>query len=477
MVPRPTHRWTSSHHEAALDVYQRDTIVALATPRGRGAIAIVRITGVGAFAIADGLFVPARGRTPRPWSLCRGTVHDPTTKETIDDVLTVRMPGPATYTGEDVVELHTHGSPVVVERVLSIAMQLGARAAERGEFTRRAVLNGKLDLAQAEAVMELIDAPVVSAARAAWARLQGALGSRLDAIREAMLDVLADLEASVDFSDEDLPVAGNIARVDRLLWASERIDELLATYALARRERDGWRVAFTGRPNAGKSSLVNRLLGYGRMIVSPEPGTTRDCVEELVDLDGYAFLLTDTAGLRVTESTAESAAVERARLAATDADIVIAVVDGSAPLCAQDREWVDTLKGRRSITVVNKVDLPDRLATGRALLADGGRPPIDVSALTGEGCGRITEALRELVLAERGGDEHPIGIARERHRDALSRSSEHLAEAIALLRQDAGVELVAIELRDALVRLGGITETPDNEEVLDRIFETFCVGK
>ncbi|RMF22057.1 MAG: tRNA uridine-5-carboxymethylaminomethyl(34) synthesis GTPase MnmE, partial [Deltaproteobacteria bacterium] len=251
-------------------MYRRDTIVACATPPGRGGVAIVRLSGDQARAIAEDLFRPSRARSWSPRRLIHGAVRDPDRGRTIDEGLLAWMPGPHSFTGEDVVELQVHGSPLVVERIIAAAVRLGARPAERGEFTRRAVLNGRLDLLQAEAVADLIDARVEAGADAAWAQLQGALSQRLGRIREGIVDVLAEVEANVDFSDEELPGEEIDVRMDRVAASIKEIESLLGGFAAARRLRDGYSVVFVGRPNAGKSSLVNALLGTGRMIVSHE---------------------------------------------------------------------------------------------------------------------------------------------------------------------------------------------------------------
>jgi len=459
-------------------LYRADTIVACATPPGRGAIAVVRVSGPLALTLAGRLF-RSHAASPAPARhLEHGAFLAAAGGEPIDDVLLVRMPAPRSYTGEDVVEIHCHGSPVVVELVVAAAIGAGARAAERGEFTRRAVLNGRIDLAQAEAVADLIDARVEGGARAAWGQLQGALSQRLGELRGALVEVLSDVEANVDFSDEELPEESVAARTGLLSSVTASIDEMLAAFPAARRQREGYRTVFVGRPNVGKSSLVNALLGHGRMIVSDEPGTTRDSVEEVVDLGGAAFVLTDTAGLRRTPGAAERAAVARSREKIHEADILVTVLDGSTGLDAHDRQLLESTAGRVRVVVVNKSDLPDAMCTDdRSALDEDHDAPVRASALTGEGCAELVAALKRRASTELGGDAQPVGISRVRHRAALEATRAALGRAGRLVADGDDAALAALELRTALTELASITDPVDNEDVLDRIFSTFCIGK
>jgi tRNA modification GTPase len=447
-------------------MYRADTIVACATPGGRGAIAIVRCSGADALAVSERVFHPRSGVPLEPWRMRLGTVVAGDGTTPIDEALGVYFPCPASFTGEDTFEIHCHGSPVVVEQVVASAIAAGARAAEPGEFTRRAVLNGKLDLLQAEAVADLIDARMAAGASAAWRQLQGALSSELAEARAALLAVLADIEAGVDFTDDELPDPDFSRRLDGITGVSTRLTALLDGFAASRRQRDGVRVVFTGRPNAGKSSLVNRLLGSGRMIVSDEPGTTRDVVEEAIDLGGIAFVLTDTAGIRDAEGAAETAAVERARESADAADLRVLVIDSSDP-----PSWDAALDGD-TIVVLNKQDLG---AVVSARDFQGAAAVVETSARTGDGCAVLTEAL--VAEARRRLEAHPVGISRVRHRAALERTVEALDRARSLAGSEDSCELAAMELRTALAELAAISEASDNEDVLDLIFSEFCIGK
>ena len=462
-------------------MYRRDTIVARATPPGRGAVAIIRLSGDDAFSILDRMFAPGhldRERAAPGWRLHHGVVKTDVAGDIIDEVLAVRMPGPASYTGEDVAEIQCHGSPLVCERIVRAAIILGARAADRGEFTRRAVLNGRMDLIQAEAVADLIDARMEAGARAAWDQLQGALSQKLTDLRAGIVELLADLEAAIDFADEDLPAgdtAGRLSVLDRL---AAQIDELLRGFPVARRRREGYSTVFTGRPNVGKSSLVNALLGYQRMIVSDEPGTTRDSVEEEVDLGAMAFVLTDTAGLRPAPGAAEAAAVARARTAAVDADILVATLDGSMPLTAAERDMLDTARDRCAVVVVNKKDLPAGLSSAdRAHLDRLGAPVIEVCALSGAGVADLGSALRRVAERDLAHGEQTAAISRVRHRSCLERAAAALQAGREIVSVDGPPELASVELRAAAGELAAITHPLDNEEILDQVFSTFCIGK
>lgn len=458
-------------------MYRADTIVACATPLGRGAVSIVRVSGIDAFAVADAVARARATESPVPWKLHLSVVVDPNGRP-IDDALVVRMPAPRTYTGEDVVEIQSHGSPVIVESIVHACIAAGARAAERGEFSRRAVLNGRMDLAQAEAVADLIDARATAGAWSAWNQLQGALSDRLSTIRSAIVDVLADVEANVDFTDEELPSENIPARVETIDRARADIDALLATFEVGRRQREGVRIVTLGPPNAGKSSLVNALLGEERMIVSDEPGTTRDSVHETVDVFGLALVLTDTAGLRETPSKAETAAVARSHSEAAAADLVLLVLDGSRAFTVDERDVLERVRSYRGLVAVSKDDLPivwDDAAD--EAVASLGWPVVSTSSVTGSGCERLRELLREFASTAEAQLSEPVVLGRVRHRTGLEHTRGRLEAATELLRDERSSELAALELRGAVDALSGVTDPLGNEEVLDRVFAEFCIGK
>lgn len=455
-------------------MYRADTIVACATPAGRGAIAIVRCSGRDALAVSEAVFRPRTAGRCEPWKLRLGTVIAADGVTPVDEALGVFFPRSHSFTGEDTFEIHCHGSPVVVEQVLESAIAAGARSAERGEFTRRAVLNGKLDLLQAEAIADLVDAKMAAGARAAWNQLQGALSEEFAQLRAQLVAVLAEIEAEVDFTDDELPETDFSLRRSAIAAVEKRVEAMLGGFAAARRRREGIRVVFTGRPNAGKSSLINRLLGSARLIVSDEPGTTRDVVEETVDLGGVAFVLTDTAGIRDAEGRAESEAVRRAIESVEDADLCVLVLDAAQPF---DPEQAAAAAERAADTIVvwNKTDLGVPVPEALRALAGQRAAVLTTSARTGEGCSDLAAALAD--AARERMEAEPAGISRVRHRAALERTIVPLRRAAELAESESTCELAAAELRSALVELASLGAPVENEEVLDRIFSEFCIGK
>ena len=428
------------------------------------------------------MFTPSRERrgvaSAEAWRFRHGTLRGDRNGDVLDEVLVVTMPGPSTYTGEDVVEIHCHGSPLICDRIIAAVLSHGARPAERGEFTRRAYLNGRVDLVQAEAVADLIDARMERGALVAWEQLQGALSSRLETARQQIIDLLAELEACVDFSDEELPTEKPEFRLAALGSVESDIRKMLSGFAVARRWRDGYRTVFCGRPNVGKSSLVNALLGSARMIVTDEPGTTRDSVEELIELDGTAFVLTDTAGVREAPGRAEEAAVERARVAADEADILVLVIDGSRPIGPDEREWVRETESRCAFIAVNKSDLPAGLSEDdRHLLRSCRRPVLELSAMAGTGLAELGEHLKSCVRSELEETSQPVGVSSARHRAALERCLTAIDRARQLQLESGPPELTSLELRAAVSELAAITNPLDNEEILDEVFRSFCIGK
>jgi len=463
-------------------LYKTDTIAACATAAGTAAIAVVRVSGTLVPAIAAAVFRPASDRPLQPWKLSHGTAVDPGSGRPIDEVLCVVMPGPRSFTGEDCLEIQCHGSPVVVEKIMGAVHAAGARPADRGEFTRRAVLNGRMDLSQAEALIDLINAPAGQAAEAAWEQLQGGLSARLASLREQLCGLLAAAEADVDFSEDEIGEPDPEASLQALAGLQSEVASLLDSFTLGRRLREGCRLVLYGLPNAGKSSLFNALLGHGRVLVSSEAGTTRDCVQETVELAGLALVMTDTAGLGeylvgdtgMNMTDLDRAATERSRQAMKEADLRVLVVDGSRP---ELLEANIELAAGADLLLLNKLDLGCSLDSARLSQAADGAPVLGVSALSGEGCEQLAETVRDKLNSVLGEPGQPAFMGRERHRVSLEKAALALQQASGLLRDRAGSELLAFELRQGLEGLSALTEVLDNEEILDVIFSEFCVGK
>lgn len=460
-------------------MYEPDTIVAPATAPGMGAVAIVRLSGPRAAAIGRRLWHPMRAGSPTPRRLHLGEIRDPISGAPLDRAMAVFMSAPHTLTGEEICELHCHGGPFIVRRIIGLALAEGARMAQPGEFSRRAFLNGRLDLTAAEAIADLVAAQSDAALGQALAQLNGALRRRIEGLRSQLISIRAHLEAEIDFSDEDLalPSRAALARATDALRAD--VAELHDSFSRGRLLRDGARAAIIGRPNSGKSSVLNLLLGVERAIVTAIAGTTRDLIEDTLSLDPYALVIVDTAGLRHGADEVERIGIERARAQARDADLLIAVFDASAPLGSEDQEVIDLCRGRRGIALLNKCDLPPLLAASDLAECGLTMPAMAISALRGEGAGMLRDRLRDAVAAlqDGGGSPGRIAISRERHRQALAHALEALATARDNLRAGLPLEIVAVDLTQASDALGTICGEVGSEDVLDAIFREFCIGK
>jgi tRNA modification GTPase len=447
----------------------RDTIAALATPAGTAALAVLRASGPETARLAREIF---RGNSPP--RLARHADYRDRSGLLLDDVLFIFFAGPRSYTGEDSLEISCHGNPFIAQKILEDLFARGCRAAEPGEFTQRAFLNGRLDLSQAEAVMDLIHARSERALAAANHQLRGSLGRRLDGLTERLLDVLARVEAYIDFPDEDLPPEDR-ALVERQLAEILRdTDRLLATSHYGELLRDGIKTVILGAPNAGKSSLLNRLVGRERALVSPEPGTTRDFIEERVLLGPHGLRLIDTAGLNPSPAPLEKMGIEKTLERAGEADLFLLVFDATQPAPALPPGLLARIKIIPTLVVFNKIDL----ATGGIVPAPpAGLPAVQVSALTGRGLDELIASVARLAetFGQESGEERVAINAR--HADALARAREGLRAALAKLAGREAVELLASDLRVALDAFGEISGKIDHERVLDRLFATFCIGK
>lgn len=456
-----------------------DTIAAIATPPGEGGIGIVRISGPEALDIGGKVFRAKRGKPLKETESHRlrlGLAIDPESGEVLDEVLAAVMRAPRSYTAEDVVELHCHGGPLACARVLEAVLKAGARLAEPGEFTRRAFLNGRLDLAQAEAIINIIRARSRLGLAAAVAQLEGELSRRIKALKDEITGVLAAVEASLDFPEEVGEVSP--AEKERLARVKEGILKLLGTWEEGKILSQGIKIALVGRPNVGKSSLLNALLREERAIVSDIPGTTRDTISEALQLGGFPCQLVDTAGLRKAADGLERLGIARSRAAVAAADLILLVIDLKSGVTPEDEEIAGELGNKPVIIVGNKADAVDRVdREGLARLA-AGRPWVVVSAKSGEGLEDLRRAVRDLVLAGRAfrQSEEPL-LLRERHRAALDRALRSLEEALKAWEESLPLDLVSIDLYAAWQALGEITGETAREDLLDRVFSEFCLGK
>jgi tRNA modification GTPase len=451
-----------------------DTIAAISTPLGVGGVGIVRLSGPRALEIARALYRTAQGRQRRAWQpnrLYYGKVRDPANDQVIDEVLASYMRAPHSFTRQDVVEINAHGGPVPLREVLRLCLEGGARLAHEGEFTLRAFLSGRIDLAQAEAVLDAIQSKSAAALRVAVNQLSGRLSSRVRSLRQELLGVLAYLEASIDFSEDDIPprdVQPELADV------SAGLAQLISEADSGMVYRQGVRTAIVGRPNVGKSSLLNALLRTDRAIVTPLPGTTRDTLEETLTLQGVPFVLVDTAGINESADLVERLGVERSRRSLDEADLVLLVVDGSAPCTARDRDVAALIGERAALLVVNKSDLPPREAFPELIPAS---PRVHLSAKTGAGLPTLEATMLSMALDGRLQTSVAPLTANPRHRAAFQRAQQHVAAALSAAAQSVYGDLMAIDVTEAVVALGEITGETASEDLIATIFGQFCVGK
>jgi tRNA modification GTPase len=451
-----------------------DTIAAIATAPGAAGVCIIRVSGPRAFDVADLVF-RCSGKPPSQRDA--GTfVHGNVVQgpEIIDDALLLVMRAPHSYTGEDVVEIQGHGGPVVAKRILRAALDTGARMAEPGEFTKRAFLNGRMDLVQAEAVLDLIQARSDRAASAAAEQLQGSLSKKFNALYDEILGVTANIEATLDFPEDELPPAVMPELTAKLGAAHAGLNELIATWGEGHLLREGALVVISGRPNVGKSTLLNTLLGTDRAIVSPIPGTTRDVLEEGFILDGFLVRLIDTAGLRETDCEIEQEGIRRTHGQIKKADVQLYMIDASAGPNDEDQATMSRLDANASIVVLNKID-----AVPQASLAAQGHTVVRTSLKSGAG----VDELKRVLIAKLGGghknaaEQH--AVISERHRKLLLDARAELDIALDLMQsgRDDGVPLASARLRSALELLGLVTGRVYQDELLDSIFSRFCIGK
>ena len=457
-----------------------DTIAALATPPGEGGIHIIRISGKDAPGIASALF-QAKGEVNvadmEAHRVYYGNAVDPATGQAVDEALLIRFRAPHSYTGEDVFEIHGHGGAYVSSKILQLVIDQGARPAEAGEFTRRAFLNGRLDLSQAEAVADVIHAASDKALAAALQQLKGQLSEKLKALYDALVQVLAQLEAAIDFPEEGLAFQQKQQLDQRVQNVTAEMGKLVDSYRQGKIYREGLRVAIVGKPNVGKSSLLNALLQEDRAIVTPHPGTTRDTLEERVRIRDIHITIVDTAGLRHRPGEIEQHGIERTRHALAQADLALVIFDRSQALDDNDAMLIQEVNEQPKLVLLNKSDLPVKVDKYSILNKLGEGPaPLELSATEGKGLDGLHEALYQTAMAGQtsGG---AVVITRERHRSALAGARDALGRVSQSLQQDLSEDLIAVDLNDALEHLGGILGKTFVDDLLDQIFNDFCIGK
>ena len=455
-----------------------DTITAIATPPGEGGIGIIRISGKNALAIAHQLFHPATGTLQElaAQKVLFGEIHDPETGHCVDQVLLTFFKAPKSYTAEDVIEISAHGGTWIVSRVLELVLGQGARLAEPGEFTRRAFVNGRLDLIQAEAVVDVIDSASNKALSSAISQLKGGLSRRLNTLHENLLNAQAQLEASIDFTEDGLTFQSREDTQKQIQEVETDLRNLVHSFRQGRIYREGMRVTLIGKPNVGKSSLLNALLQEDRAIVTPHAGTTRDTLEERARIKDIHIIITDSAGLRDNPDIIEEEGIERTRAALEKSDLAIVVFDPSKPLDDNDQLLMNEVAGKPRLVLLNKSDLQASWPPSEIKTFLAGELPISLSAKTLEGFDSLKEALHQKALGGERTSESLV-ITRERHRDHLQQAAKALQQARESLIDGLSEELIAVDVTLAMEHLGAVLGKTFEEDLLDKIFGQFCIGK
>jgi tRNA modification GTPase len=458
--------------------YLDDTIAAISTPVGQGGIGIVRLSGPDAAAIADRIFRSKNNEKPSRASshkMLYGHIVDPADGHIVDEVLLAIMHAPNSYTREDVVEINCHGSIVSARQILEITLRQGGRIAEPGEFTKRAFLHGRIDLSQAEAVLDVIHAKTEESMRIAGEQLRGGLKEKIAAIREQLMEITAFVEVHIDFPEDEIEAMSKKEITKNISDTSAEIRRLSATFNEARFFREGLSIAIVGRPNVGKSSLLNALLQKDRAIVTNLPGTTRDLIEDYLNINGLPIRIMDTAGIRSSDEIIEQEGIRRSMQAIEHADFIVAMFDGSELFGQEDQDLLNIIRDKKAVMVINKADLPQKISLEHS--AAEGKQSVCISAVTGEGIEKLKSVIFESNLHGWEGEREGVVVTNIRHKAALDSAAESLNRAGDLLSGNNPLELFSIEMRGSLDSIGEITGTITTDEILQKIFSSFCIGK
>lgn len=462
----------------SMGIIRDDTIAAIATPIGIGGIGIIKISGPKAIEIATQIFRPRHSSPPfKSHYLYYGEVFDPHQGHTIDEVLLSFMAKPRSYTREDVVEINCHGGYLALQEILGLAVKAGARLAEPGEFTKRAFIHGRIDLTQAEAVIDLIESKTDLSLTFASSQLKGAFSQETNTLKGELLEMLSMLEASIDFPEEDLEILSPPQLADQTDHLISRIEKLLNTYTEGRLYREGVSTIIAGKPNVGKSSLFNALLGEERTIVTPVPGTTRDFIEEIINIKGIPLKIIDTAGLRDPADSIEEVGVRTTKDKLDQADLILLVVDRSLALDEQDEVLLSTLKGKKVVVVLNKMDLPGKVLLDTIQKWFPASLVVPISALYKTGMEELKDVVSSLLIAHERSLPSCLLISNLRHKLALEKTLSFIQCARESLQKNIPPEFTASDLQTALHYLDEITGHTTSEEILDQIFSRFCIGK
>jgi len=461
-------------------VFKEETISGIATASGEGGIGIIRVSGTVAIDIIDAIFKGIKGKKAvdiESQHVAYGHILDPENGKTVDEVLVLIMRGPRSYTREDVVEIHCHGGIVPLKRILELTLRYGARLAEPGEFTKRAFLNGRLDLSQAEAVIDIIRAKTDASLRMALGHLAGTLSDKISGMRHTILGMIANLEATIDFPEEDIEelTAQDVKNTVEILLAEMK--DLLATKETGRILREGLETVIIGKPNVGKSSLLNALLKEKRAIVTDVPGTTRDIIEEFVNIRGVPLKIVDTAGIRETADIVEQLGVEKTREFIATADLILLLLDASVPLSVEDREILQLLSGKEAVVLVNKSDLPTQLDLDEVYTYVSDRKVLKISVAEGSGLLELEQVIVDMVYSGKVEQKEGAFINNLRQANLLEQAKDHLDAVLLTIGEAMPPDCIVVDLRDAWDKLGEITGDTVGEDIIHEIFSQFCIGK
>ena len=455
-----------------------DTIAAVATAYGEGGIGIIRISGEEALPILQEIF-EFNGDTDTFTSrrMTYGKIIDKEKNQIIDEVLAVYMKGPKTYTAEDVVEINCHGSMVSLRKTLALVLRKGARLAEPGEFTKRAFLNGRLDLSQAEAVIDMIRAKTDKSFDVAVSQLEGRLSLKVEEIRQKLLDLLVDITVNIDYPDEDIEEMTYEKLEESIVETQDMIEKLLATSSTGRMIREGIKIAIVGKPNVGKSSLMNGLLKETRAIVTDIPGTTRDTIEEVLSIRNIPVYLVDTAGIRETSDKVEKMGIEKSKEAFNQADFILFLLDGSRPLEEEDLQIMEFLKERKSLVLINKRDLGEAISIEEISAKLPASQVIEASLLKGQGITEIEDAVEDLVYGGEIVQKESMMVNNVRHIELLQQAVKSLTDALHMSERREALDFIEVDVKNAYERLGEIIGETVSDDIINEVFARFCLGK
>lgn len=454
-----------------------DTIAAVATAYGEGGIGIIRISGEDASKIITGIFVPAGAKQLENRKLTYGHIVDPDTDKKIDEVLVALMKAPHTYTREDVVEINCHGSVIALRNTLALVLRHGARTAEPGEFTKRAFLNGRLDLTEAEAVIDLIKAKTDKGFNLSMEQLEGALSGRISEIRRCLLDLLTEVAVNIDYPDEDIEELTYEKLRKSISSINDMIEKLLCTADSGRIIREGLNVTIAGKPNVGKSSLMNAILKESRAIVTEIPGTTRDTIEEMISIKNIPVKLTDTAGIRETRDVIEKIGIEKSKEAFNNADLIIFILDGSRALDEEDMEIVDVIGSRNAIVLINKSDLGMEIKRNDIIKMLPESKVIETSVINNDGVETVEKIIEEMVYSGDIRQEDSLMVTNVRHIELLKQAGCAIKDAEVMAEKEEAFEFIEVDIKEAYNTLGEITGETVGDDIINEVFSRFCLGK